>query len=97
MSFKRKSLDEHVEEFVLPFGKWKDMYLKEVPIEYLDWVLREYQYLSDWHRKLIDHYIVSRAIEINEKIAEEAQQKAERDAEIERDMLETSAWVDENF
>lgn len=97
MVFKRKSLDDHMDDFIMPFGKHKDELLDDVPIEYLDWCLKEYKYLSDWHRKLINHYIDSRAEEIHEKMAEEAQEKAERQAELDRDLLEMGSWVDENF
>jgi len=51
-----KSLDEHVEEFRMPFGKWKDCLLEDVDNSYLEWYL-EQPNISRWHRKLIERHM----------------------------------------
>jgi hypothetical protein len=54
--FKRKSLDDHVRDYKLKFGRYEDSKLEDVDNEYLDWVLNDYKYRGDWDRKIIVRY-----------------------------------------
>ena len=96
MKYKLKSLDEHVEDFVMPFGKWKDVPLDEIPIDYLDWVSKS-EIASDWHKKLINHYIAKRAIEITEKQLSDNIKKGIDSDKAEENRGQFTQWVDENF
>jgi len=51
-----KSLDEQVEEFKMPFGKWKGCLLEDIDKNYLEWYLGQDD-ISRWHKKLIERYM----------------------------------------
>jgi hypothetical protein len=90
MVFKKKSLDEKVQEFKFTFGKNEGKKLDEVDADYIDWILREYKYLSEWDRKVLNRYLHIRAEEINaqeNKLREEVNEQNDNFTE----------WVDENF
>jgi hypothetical protein len=95
--FKVKSLEDKVNEFKMTFGKYQDELLDDVPIEYLDWCVREYKYLKAWDKKVINKYIKMRAIEISEKAERDSIEKELADEEAAKQKGEMLGWVDENF
>lgn len=46
---------EELKKFAMPFGKHKGKPLEEVPLDYLDWALREYGMASQT-RELLEAY-----------------------------------------
>ncbi len=87
MVFKVKSFDEKVKEYRMTFGKNKDELLENVDPDYLDWTLKNYDRLTDWDRKIINRYLLLRAIEF----------KDQQEVDLEEHQSEMLNWVDENF
>ena len=50
-----KSLNEQIDDFIMPFGKFKDCKLEDVDLEYLDWFA--INSTNRLHRMIANKYI----------------------------------------
>jgi hypothetical protein len=93
---KMKSLEDHVKEFTIPIGKYKELPLVEcTDLDWLDWYVKS-DFSSRWQKKLINWYIDDIAKDI--KIEIDLDRQVENDqTQTEYNELKNGAWVDENF
>ena len=80
-----KSIDDHVDDFRMPWGKYKDLPLEETPLDYLDWVV-DSEYLNKWQEKLIKTFLKrgDNQIDLDRIIEQKEQDQLEMEAEFDQ-------------
>ncbi len=92
-----KKLEEHVKEFIIPIGKYKDCKLKDIgDLDWLDWYVKS-DFSSKWQKKLVNWYIDDVSKHLQTEINLEKVVESEKDEELYQE-LKDGAWVnDDNF
>lgn len=83
-----KSLEDHIKDFIIPIGKYKDLPLIECDdLNWLDWYAKS-DFSNRWQKKLVNYYIGD--------IAADLYTEEDNQAQIDYDVLKSGAWVDDD-